>query len=302
MSDGTIVIYHAGCWDGFCAAWLLSKAYPDAVFHAAHYGTDPPIVTGKRVIIADFSYPRAVMRKILSSAHHVIVLDHHKTAEKELGGLVEEFRQRPDLIQSPIGSELPIVAFDMDKSGGRITWEYLYGNRLLLENWLSTSKSGYSLEFAPWLVDYTEDRDLWLWKLPHSREVNAYIRSFPLEFEQWDKFRAVKKHHALWEIFISQGAAILRSEAQIIDIHVKHAREIEMCGHKVLSVNATLLFSDIAGKLAEGRPFGAVYFDRGDGKRQWSLRSRDGGVDVSEVAKSHGGGGHYNAAGFEESL
>ena len=50
------------------------------------------------------------------------------------------------------------------------------------------------------------------------------------------------------------------------------------------------------------RPFGACYFDRGDGKRQWSLRSRDGAVDVAKVAKRHGGGGHRNAAGFEESI
>lgn len=57
---------------------------------------------------------------------------------------------------------------------------------------------------------------------------------------------------------------------------------------------------DIAGELAKERPFGACYFDRQDGKRQWSLRSRDGGADVSEIAKRHGGGGHAQAAGFEE--
>jgi hypothetical protein len=39
---------------------------------------------------------------------------------------------------------------------------------------------------------------------------------------------------------------------------------------------------------------------RSDGKRQWSLRSRGDGVDVSAVAKARGGGGHRNAAGFEE--
>jgi nanoRNase/pAp phosphatase (c-di-AMP/oligoRNAs hydrolase) len=75
-----------------------------------------------------------------------------------------------------------------------------------------------------------------------------------------------------------------------------------MDGHKVRVVNATVLFSEIAGELAEDSPFGACYFDRHDGKRQWSLRSRDGGVDVSEIAKAHGGGGHKNAAGFEEAL
>ena len=70
--------------------------------------------------------------------------------------------------------------------------------------------------------------------------------------------------------------------------------------HNTPPVNATVLFSDIAGELAKDRPFGACYFDRGDGKRQWSLRSRDGGIDVAEVAKANGGGGHRNAAGFEQ--
>ncbi len=72
-----------------------------------------------------------------------------------------------------------------------------------------------------------------------------------------------------------------------------------MDGHRILSVNATVLFSEIAGELAKGRPFGACYFDRQDGKRQWSLRSDDNGIDVSAIAKSHGGGGHAHASGYE---
>ena len=32
--------------------------------------------------------------------------------------------------------------------------------------------------------------------------------------------------------------------------------------------------------------------------RTFSLRSADGGMDVSEVAKRYGGGGHAKAAGF----
>jgi DHH family putative phosphoesterase len=97
---------------------------------------------------------------------------------------------------------------------------------------------------------------------------------------------------------VVEGSAILRREKQIIDDHIRFAREIMMDGHKILAVNATVLFSEIAGELAKDRPFGACYFDRADGKRQWSLRSRDGGVDVSEIAKSHGGGGHPCSAGF----
>lgn len=75
-----------------------------------------------------------------------------------------------------------------------------------------------------------------------------------------------------------------------------------MGGHRILAVNATVLFSDIAGKLAEDRPFGACYFEKANGRRQWALRSRDGGIDVSVIAKAYGGGGHKNASGFEESI
>lgn len=298
----TLVIYHAGCWDGFCAAWLLHRAFSDAEFHAAHYGTEPPDVAGKDVFVVDFSYKRDVMRRILSAARAVVVLDHHKTAEAELAGLVDEFTMRPDLIQNPPGSELPVIHFDMAKSGGRLTWEYLYRRLWSKFEWIYFGDNNEKCDtaHAPWLVNYTEDRDLWRHKLDWSREINAWLRSYPLDFALWDKFVMVSPGCEAWDMRVDAGAAILRSERQMVEEHVRHAREIEMDGHKVLSVNATVLFSDVAGELAKGRPFGACYFDRYDGKRQWSLRSAPDGVDVAEVAKKRGGGGHKHAAGFEE--
>lgn len=300
--SSVLVIYHANCSDGFCAAWLFRHAFPDAEFHAAHYGTEPPDVTGKTVYLIDFSYKREAMRQILSRAHAVTVLDHHKTAEAELAGITDEFIQRPDLIANPPGSELPRIVFDLSKSGGRLTWEYLYGNQLLPDDWLSTSRSGYSLGVAPWLVDYTEDRDLWRWALPESREINACLRTYPLDFSEWDFLNEHGRRIVGRRELVSEGRAILRQESQIVADHVRHAREIDLAGHKILAVNATILFSEIAGELAKDRPFGACYFDRFDGKRQWSLRSTADGIDVSEVAKTKGGGGHKQAAGFEEIL
>lgn len=248
-------------------------------------------MTEREVYILDFSYKRPVMRAILSAAQKVVVLDHHKTAEQELADIVDEFIQRPDLIHNPGGSELPVVSFNMDKSGGRLTWDYFFGNE-------HRKKYSNADELRPWLVDYTEDRDLWRWKLDQSRAINAGLRSYPLDFQEWD---AIHEDPDSRTRLANEGVAILRREKQIIDDHVQNASEIEMDGHKVLTVNATVLFSEIAGELAKDRPFGAAYFIRSDGKKQWSLRSRDGGVDVSEIAKRHGGGGHAHAAGFEES-
>lgn len=271
-----LVIYHANCWDGFCAAWVARKALGEIEAVPAHYGTPPPDVRGRVVYMLDFSYPRDVMDRLLTEARRTVVLDHHHTAMTALDGLHCP-EQGMDVI------------FDMTKSGARLTWLWF-------------TMEGYALwtphqPRAPWLVDYTEDRDLWRHALEGTEEINAALRSYPLDFELWDQLEQKDPRSTLYY----EGKAIRRVERQYVDTHILHAREIEMNGHRIKAVNATVLFSEIAGELAKGQPFGACYFDRFDGKRQWSLRSDENGIDVSEIAKSHGGGGHKHAAGFEES-
>lgn len=280
-----LVIYHANCWDGFCAAWVAKKALGDIEAVPAYYGVPHPCMAFRDVYILDFSYKRNEMRAVLSEAQSVTVLDHHKTAQAELEGLIDEFVMRPDLIQNKAGSELPRIHFDMDKSGGRLAWEHF----AYLGGWQGMK--------SPWLVDYTEDRDLWRHALPESENINAALRSYPLDFELWDEF-----HNAVGqrEMFKREGSAIRRAERAIVETHVKNARKTQIDGHVVNAVNATVLFSEIAGELAKDMPFGACYFDRQDGKRQWSLRSDVNGLDVSAIAKAHGGGGHAHAAGYEE--
>ena len=50
--------------------------------------------------------------------------------------------------------------------------------------------------------------------------------------------------------------------------------------------------------LGKGEPFAATFFYDGEGY-VFSLRSDDNGLDVSEIAKQYGGGGHKHAAGFK---
>lgn len=275
MDMKPLVIYHANCWDGFCAAWVARKALGEIDTHAAHYGTEPPDIAGRVVYVLDFSYPYAVMERIATNARRLVVLDHHKTALEALDGLHQP--------ESGID-----VWFDMTKSGGRLAWEWF-------------ALMGYDMPTPnqprpPWLVDYTEDRDLWRHALEGTQEINAALRSYPLDFELWDQFEQKDPRST----FYYEGAAIRRAERAIVDSHVRNARNVEMDGHSVRVVNATVLLSEIAGELAKDAPFGACYFDRQDGKRQWSLRSTDNGVDVSAIAKAHGGGGHVHAAGYEE--
>ena len=277
-----LVIFHGECWDWHCAAWLIHHfSGLDLDYHPAQYGEPPPDVTGRDVWVLDFSYPRATLEEMHRSAKNLVCLDHHRTAQADLEGL-------------------PYCTFDMDLSGAQLTWRWLLEHGQVPLVVKIGGRGGPAMDVPmpdPWLVDYTADRDLWRWALPDSKEVNAALRSYPLDFAEWDRLSDEESP----ETMKRDGAAILRAEEVTIQTHLDRAREVEFDGYRVLSVNATSLFSEIAGRLAEGRPFGMCWFER-DGVRQYSLRSREGGIDVSEIAKAHGGGGHRAAAGFEQAL
>jgi oligoribonuclease NrnB/cAMP/cGMP phosphodiesterase (DHH superfamily) len=248
------VLYHKNCADGFCAAYMCWLKFKDkAEYIAVQYGEDPPDVTGHDVMVVDFSYKREVLEGMRSVAKSLIVLDHHKTAHAELVGL-------------------PYCIFNMDKSGARLTQEYLFGP-----------------EDDNFLVDYTEDRDLWRWKLPYSREVSAAIASWPFDFDVWHKFN--------YNDLRSEGAAILRYQDTVIRKHCESPKKVHIQGHLVPIVNATTVISEIGNVLCQGHPFSASWFYV-DGKYVYSLRSAEDGIDVSEIAKVYGGGGHKHAAGF----
>lgn len=261
-----LVIYHANCMDGFTAAWVAKKVYPDAEFFPAHYGQSPPNMAGKDVLMVDFSYKRQVLLEHAVSAKRITILDHHESAEKELKGVD--------------GGNIEVM-FDLSKSGARITWEWFFPH-----------------EKAPWVVDYTEDRDLWKWALPYSLAINAYLELYPKEFQKWDIFETIPDPRVDPEI-IKIGSGVLMYKKQLIDSHLRNARDGEIAGYKVKTVNATALFSEIAGELAVDMPFGVCWFKRQDGKYQFSLRSREGGIKVNDIAAKFGGGGHPAAAGFE---
>ena len=95
-----VVLYHAGCHDGFGAAWAAHQKFGDsAEYTAVQYGQDPPnIEAGSEVYIVDFSYPRPILEALNKKMSKLVVLDHHDTARKELEGL-------------------DYATFDMDKSG-----------------------------------------------------------------------------------------------------------------------------------------------------------------------------------------
>lgn len=260
-----ICIYHGGCDDGFGAAFAVWKCHGDSVeYHAGVYGKQPPDVRGRDVAIVDFSYKRPNMVHLARQARSILVLDHHKTAQADLDGLSAECGNVE-------------VQFDMTRSGAVMAWEYFRPDRP-----------------APLFFMYLQDRDLWTKKLPGVDDFTAALRSYAQDFNLWDKL-CDNGPQAL----ITEGYAIQRYYRTLVDQAKKHAHTRVIAGYPVPVVNASMFMSsEVAGELAEGHPFAAVYVETAT-DTIWSLRSRaPDGVDVSEVAKRFGGGGHKHAAGF----
>jgi len=76
-----LCIYHGNCADGFASAWVVRKFYKevylpdDLEFHAGVYQNPPPDVTGKDVILVDFSYKRPILDEMKSKAASILILD-----------------------------------------------------------------------------------------------------------------------------------------------------------------------------------------------------------------------------------
>ena len=228
---------------------------------------DPEELAGKSVIVLDFAFGRDLLLRIKEKAEFLLVLDHHKTHQQSLEGL-------------------DFCTFDLSKSGARLTWEYIISEGELEEE-----------EDVPWLVDYTEDRDLWNWKLPNSKEINAALRIRDFRFEEWERMADQGP-----EDFVREGAALIRSQSIYVRSKLKHVRYASIGGYVVPVVNTTSEASEVGHALLKnGAPFSASFFVIDDKTFGYSLRGVKGGVNVGDIAKRYGGGGHPSASGFQSS-
>lgn len=260
--------------DGMGAAYAVWKALKDTcelLFISVQYSQPVPVeelraFEPEHIYIVDFSYSAEILRAMESEHCPVTVLDHHKTAEKELiewGGL---------------------RCFDTTRSGAVIAWEFFFCEE-------------DAPPPPPDILLYVQDRDLWKFELENSKEINAYIATMDDDFEQWDNFYLPEAYDC--------GRAILKFRAKQVESRLRDVRMVNIMSKPfdsffVPCVNASENISELGEAMCDAypeAPFSVSYADRADGCRSYSLRSSKG-FDVSMVAKTYGGGGHKAAAGF----
>jgi oligoribonuclease NrnB/cAMP/cGMP phosphodiesterase (DHH superfamily) len=272
-------------------------------YHPGVHQNPPPDVTGRDVVIVDFSYKRPVLDAMAQTAKSITILDHHKSAQEDLAAFTVSLCGSARFVHEDLagvwrdmeelGRPKIVAEFDMARSGAQMTWDFFCPD----------------LSQRPALVDYVGDRDLWKFNLPCSREVNAFVFAHEYTFENWDHLDRQLRDHMDVQRVADMGAAIEKKHHKdVAELVANNRRKMVIGGHVAPVANIPYTLASDAGHLLcepidEGLhglwvpPFGVCYWDTPEG-RVFSLRSTDAGLDVSEVAKGYGGGGHRNASGF----
>lgn len=302
------VITHGGCADGKAAAWPFWRVnkirYQAGTFKIDEvvHGQPPPDVTGQFVVITDFCYPAENLRDMAEKAKALWILDHHKSAERDVTA----------------AALLPNVKyiFDATRSGAQIAWDVLNGE--------GTPR--------PFFVDLIADRDLWEWKLPFSKEINKALSS--RGYYTWENMEnlAHLEHGVMLDNFLSSmkehGKVICEQEDKDIAAACSNAvltafkpptkfQVVKDSGglswyvqDPVKTYSAYLtsgpkhLRSEICNRLLDNHPkvdIAAMWqYDFATNEWWVSCRSRKSdSVDLSEIcSKFERGGGHASAAGF----
>lgn len=265
-----ICIYHGGCDDGFTAAWAVWKVWQDVQFVPHGYSKckiPDEELKDKYIVMVDFSFKRDELKRIAALASQVVIIDHHKTAMEDL--------------REPIADNVWVI-FDMDHSGGYLTWEFYH-----------------SVEWGvPPIVRYTEDRDLWIKKLPCSEFISRYTATVEKDFQRWTNYNKELDDDSMFQVIAEIGQNYDDYFKFLAKEFVRNAFDATIKGVKCKVVNVPYQFASDVGNMLAGPDNIGVTFLAFKDSFLFSLRSTQEGPDASAVAIQFGGGGHRNACGF----
>lgn len=282
------IIVHADCPDGRASAVILHEALPEAeIVEMAHNAPEHiGLVAELGLLFCDFTPPRARIAEFVAAGS--IVLDHHRGAED----IVRAFGERGWFADEKTDPGVSGAVLAMKASHKLIEQRDLDRDVL------------YDLTMAGWaLARLVGIRDTWQrqeadWQ--RACEVSGVLRLLSLD-------ACLRRGPTgILATAVDIGADLWSQRSEGAKRAAKNAVRTTIAGRRVALISSVALTSDVADALRDEVDLvaGFDYIQRDAGDRvclQWSLRS-SGAVNVAEIAKRHGGGGHTAAAGFREIL
>jgi len=300
-----LVAYHANCIDGFTSAFITHEALVASGLEVKLLAMEHKAASVEALLqeldtfeyaelyIVDYSLEVSVLHQI-GAEHPLMIstlLDHHKTAFERYSA--PGFKV---LYSSYLEDQIATTFITLDnyKSSAGICWSYFHSG----------------LAPVPALVKYVQDYDLWAFDYgDHTRWVNKYLKGQEMTVKNWSLILERMDTPLGLQRILREGSKLQAKHDKRVSQIALEALDFFIDGIGCLIVECSPEFtSDVGHTLAEEcGTFGVMYaVDMENYEVTYSLRSNgdavDAGVDVSAIAKEHGGGGHRNAAGFTETL
>jgi oligoribonuclease NrnB/cAMP/cGMP phosphodiesterase (DHH superfamily) len=268
--------YHSSDLDGKCSAAIVLKAFPDCELIPINYNDPFPwdILSKDEVVyMVDFSLqPFADMLR-LAELVDLTWIDHHKTAIEEA-------------YNSCNGGNYQFNHLLRDGTGAcALVWEYLFD------------------EPMPRAVKLLAEYDVWNHEDPDCLPFQYGLRNLDTNPEAniWACLFDEYNNPNLCKGITSDGYVILGYEAKQNAIKARAmCFTTELDGLTCLAANQGITNSKFFDSVWDSEKYDAMLLFNWR-KSQWniSLYTDRPDIDVGEVAKLHGGGGHKGAAGFQ---
>jgi len=270
--------YHSADLDGHCSGAIVAKFFPGVELMPIDYGQPFPwdsLLEGEAVYMVDFALqPFSDMFRLVAS-HSLTWIDHHASALKSYDV------ERQD---NPI-----IDGLRNPKMGAcELTWIALYKDKPMPD---AVSLLGV---YDSWRHNSAES----CLNFQYGLRISDMDPKTGAQKLLWD---SLLKDNELVDTIQSTGKAIRQYQKLQDRQYIKMAAfTTTLDGLRCIAVNKMMTNSQMFEALWVPSDYDAMLsFGWKNGSWTVSLYSDKTGVDVSVVAKAHGGGGHAGASGFQ---
>ena len=267
----TICFHHNdpdGCASGAIVRYALGKDVP--LIESDYDKTPIPwkkVELSERVIVTDFSFSKDDMLR-LADGRELVWIDHHKSA-------MLEFEE--------IGKDWKGIR-DISEAGCVLTWRYFFPNKP-----------------TPKAIVLIGDRDIWRWAEKDTGAFNESLYNQDHHAENdslW--IPLLENDEAVLKQMIKEGEWLRRINLGNVDrLMGGRSFEVRFERYKTLAINAS--GNGDIGNYGRERGYEIVYCytdEMQPGGLSTVVTLFSDKVDVSDIAKKYGGGGHAGAAGF----
>ena len=279
--------YHSKDIDGYFSGAVLKYKYPDIELRGWDYKDEVPSFESMdgfdEIILIDITFPFDILQE-LGTKTKLTVIDHHVSFKKQVDNHLQ------------IGHD---VVTDNLKY---ITFEYIYDDKL------SACELGFKYYFGyiPPIVELVGKYDTW--RANGTYEWETVV--LPMKYYLYGKVNKPEDVKNYWfdkysgdivDSMLEIGKSIMEYERKMDESKTNsYAFEREAYGLRALCINTNFMSSEtMITKFDSSKHDIMIGFAYNGNNWGISLRSIGDKIDVSEIAKLRGGGGHSQSAGFQ---